>query len=433
MSPPIGISKGHFLGAHLLILVLTIFGSLLFIKRSSQPVCIALIAILASFVYYEFDVELVSKSRDRCIDLFHCVATVGMPCFWTEANPSIYDAINDNVYGGNLYYPGLEFSESGQVQEGEREKPAKCEKLCIFVICHDDSSCSKALSEFKDYPWARLYRTPDKSNHLLEGYMHKVALWQLENVWNESEFVGTISYNVARKVNMAAFLDRLLSANASHEDVVYFLPGHGDPFGGHADDERVRITFRQLLSFVGLPPLQDENHVWAFCNFWMARPAYMRMYLRFFNGLWLPALEAHPLVWEDSVYRDATLSKDKLLALTGKPYYPLHTFINERLPSVFFTHVTKGARISCPNKLLSANYGPTLLDWCIRYGVMGYFTPLQGSSVIIGGGSALGPAPVPYLQNRLKVSWLNQSGKVEARVYNQGETYSIPLFSDMIL
>jgi hypothetical protein len=432
MSPPIGILKGYFLGAHLIFcLCLVLIKTIFYTKRSLQPFYIALVAIFASTVYYEFDVELISKSRDRYLDLFHCVTTVGMPCFWTQANPSIADAINDKVYNEKLYYPGLNMAENEQ-NDQEEEKVIKCGKLCIFVICHDDSSCSKALSEFKEYSWARIYRTPDKNNHLLEGYMHKVALWKLEKVWMDSAFVGTISYNVARKINMVAFLDKLLSADPANEDVVYFLPGHGDPFGGHAADERVRITFRQLLSFVGLPPLQDENHVWVFCNFWMARPAYMRMYLRFFTGFWLPALEAHPQVWEDSVYRDATLSKEKLLALTGKPYYPLHTFINERLPSVFFTHVTKGARISCPNKLLSANYGPAVLDWILRFGVMSYFTPLQGSSIIIGEESALGPSPLPLLTSRLKVSWLNQSAKVESRTYNQGETFFVPLFSDMI-
>ena len=432
MSPPIGILKGYFLGVHIAVLF---FISICFViiriiqtKRPTHPISVALVAIIASALYYEFDIELISKTRDKSIDLLHCLATVGMPCFWTLANPSILESINDTIYNGKLYYPGLEFQEKELDQFNEIEK---CGKVCIFVICHDELSCLKAMTGFKDYPWARIYKTPDKNNPLLEGYMHKVALWTHENVWCDSDFVGTISYNLAKKVNMEAFLKRLLSADAKHEDVIYFLPGHGDPFGGHAKDERVRIVFRQLLAFVGLPPLQKEDHVWAFCNFWMARPVYMRMYLRFFTEYWLPALETHPLVWEDSVYRDATLSKEKLLALTGKPYYPLHTFLNERLPSVFFTYVTRDTQIGCSQKLLSANYGPAILDWCVRFGVMGYFTSLQGSSISIGDNN-LGPAPLSFLEKRLRISFLNESAKVDYKTYNEKDVFSIPLYSDMI-
>jgi hypothetical protein len=316
--------------------------------------------------------------------------------------------------------------------------PAPTARVRLYVLCHDDASEAAARSGFGGHEWARVLRlAEDEQTHLFEGEAFARALPRLEGEWGRAgafDFVGTVSYKLAAKANASALAARVASARAAREDVVFFLPGVGDPFGGHAP--ALRAVFRQLLAhpLIALPPLQPEEHAWAFCSFWMASPPYLRAFLRFFRERWLPALEAHPRVWDDAVYRDATLAPARLRALSGGrvAHYPLHAFLGERVASVFFARATR-ARLGCSRKLVRADFGASLLDWALRAGVMTHIAAAQGTTLRVGAAALGGPPPGSgWGRARLSVVTLSERCELEHESFAEGAEWRVPLFSDAI-
>jgi len=313
--------------------------------------------------------------------------------------------------------------------------PAPCGRVCIFVLCHDDASEAAARADFAAHAaWARVHRIPRaQQSHLFEGVMYSEALWALRSLWQAADFVGTVSYKLAAKANFSNFVARLSAADAAREDVVYFLPGHGDPFSGHGNDREFRALFQRLAAAAGLPPLPPADHVWAFCNFWMATPSYMASFLRFFVETWLPLINAEPLVWADAHYRDASLPRAALEQLTGRPHYTQHAFLNERVTSVFFALATR-ARIGCTPKLLRASVGAEWLDWARTENAMRGVAEAQGATLLFSGGAQLlGHDPTPGFRKQLKVAWLDEHGAVKTSLVRQGEKIDLPRFSDAVL
>ena len=76
------------------------------------------------------------------------------------------------------------------------------------------------------------------------------------------------------------------------------------------------------------------------CNYWMAKPELMQDYINFAKKIKQRMDETsdgglQALLYSDSQYR-GQLSKERLVQISGKPYYTYHPFICERLPGFFF-------------------------------------------------------------------------------------------------
>lgn len=220
----------------------------------------------------------------------------------------------------------------------------------IYVLCYDDESEKKAHENFDKFEWARVYRIPEEvQNHLFEGVMYQSELMKVYHEWKDKKYVGTCAYNMCTKLtwamtllteeNIIAFMLDKVQTTGSY-DFVGFI--RTDP--RHAFDHKyIHPILSDLLNrnakinpnaWLRLPVVVKNYYPF---NYWMATPRKMLEYINYFNTKWLPALESHPLVWEDSGYK-GKLSPERLLYLTRDRcnYYPYHPFVNERLPSFYF-------------------------------------------------------------------------------------------------
>ena len=237
----------------------------------------------------------------------------------------------------------------------------------LYILCHDDASEEKARNDFSKYSWARIHRIRTQT-HLLESGMYQQELMSMYTEWKDAEFVGTLSYKLLERMpwysHATTFerIVRLIETTTSNEyDVVGFIclahgglsaPEHlpnlrqitydtlnacGMNMRTTFYDMKRRKTIHRNLVELGVSTVM-------FHNYWMARPSWMLQYIQFFNQTWLPALEKHPLIWTNSMYNGA-VSKERLRILTGgrADYYPYHAYVNELLPTFFFTY--SGARI----------------------------------------------------------------------------------------
>jgi hypothetical protein len=213
--------------------------------------------------------------------------------------------------------------------------------IIIYVLCYNDVTEQKAVTEFGEYKWARIYRIKNQS-HLHEGVFFSTELISLYNEWKDKKFVGTISYEPFGKIPKSEFFKILNDPETYNNDVVFFSYFSNTFHSFMHHDPRTSSVFYSSLS-KAIPNISEEHTLLTtYCNYFMATPEYMVKFLNFFAKEWLPVVESHPDVWTDSGY-DGKLKPDQLLKLNGRvPYYPQHPFVNERITCVFYRHI--GAR-----------------------------------------------------------------------------------------
>lgn len=234
--------------------------------------------------------------------------------------------------------------------------------IIIYVLCYDDKSEQQAIDEFSSYEWARIYRIKDQCA-LQEGVMYRNELMDLYDEWKDKDYVGTVAYCMFSKLqHQCNFWPAIETADPKYHDVVYFTQIEYDTgrFGFHTPSTK-RVFYDSFckafnypnpinykVSFLNRSKQTFNAYVnfpnrFVYYNYFMATPEYMIKYIEFFSKTWLPLVESHPNVWEDSNYTYGKLTGDQLIKLNGRyPYYTNHTFVNERILCPFFDKL--GAR-----------------------------------------------------------------------------------------
>lgn len=228
----------------------------------------------------------------------------------------------------------------------------------IYVLCYDDASEQKAITDFKDYNWARIYRIPiERQTHLFECVMYQTELMNLYDEWKDKEFVGTISYKLKDRLLFYPYrtidtIDFIISNTDSNQyTVVPFMYYSGLNF--EKLNQNIKEIYTHLCNcffsnknkktYSILTSIRNHSSPiiqprYFFFNYWMTTPAEMVSYIDFFNTKWLPVLESQEHVWNNSDYKGA-LTPNQLRTLTKRvSHYPYHPFLNERLPADYFRY-----------------------------------------------------------------------------------------------
>jgi hypothetical protein len=249
----------------------------------------------------------------------------------------------------------------------------------IYILCHDDTSEQIAHTNFDKYNWARVYRIPiERQNHLMESVMYSTELMSVYDEWKDKKYVGTLSYKLGDRLRLDPpcyprgmdGYDNIIQNSHSSLPSVY-----GFRVYRHSDVDSLpglRTILRDTCKKIGFDINRNQGikfnlksrkiekisyldtMAFIFHNYWMTTPAIMVDYIKFFNNVWMPALETHPDIWKDSSYKysvsysTSLTSKQRMLMLTnGKTDYPpFHAYANERLPTLFC--LMKGIKIVVP-------------------------------------------------------------------------------------
>lgn len=225
-------------------------------------------------------------------------------------------------------------------------------KIRVYILCYDDHSERIATEQFDGFVWATVLKIP--SSVYLENCMYGFLLEQLlkqESIpWDTYDYVGTLSWKAPSKIAIPDMDAVSRYLRVSDHDVVAFC-FNASTLSLVTQASMTHRAFRsiwcELLDQLGMDAEDVDTKVRPFyCNYWIAKPSWLKKYILFYMQAQL-VLETHePLqaaLWSDSEYALSSLSSERCLKVFSRPYYPHHPFVCERLPSVFFT--TQGARI----------------------------------------------------------------------------------------
>ena len=233
--------------------------------------------------------------------------------------------------------------------------------LLVYVTYYDDDSLLLARSVFAGVSWARFVKASPslffensvlattlwvRSSRLTGAHSLSSVLQEHQGEWEGVDYVGLLSPKATLKVGTdgLSLLQHVEQSvrDARHADVVALLaPGellrrqaqmtHGADFVGvwHEVLRRLNFTEHEVR-------LADDLDVF-FCNYWLARPHWLKRYLRFLRaamGLMESDASLRSLLRGDARYSEGSVSVAK--NVFGSPFYQYHPFICERLPVVFF-------------------------------------------------------------------------------------------------
>lgn len=221
--------------------------------------------------------------------------------------------------------------------------------VVVYVLCYDDTSAAAAQAAYANYPWARVVTLPDnpQTNRFMEGAAFLTTLPERRAEWESADFVGTLSWKAAEKIEVS-LLDKVVNGvvasmdtQAGSTDVIALLP---------SSEALVRQALQCHPRFleVWVPLLMHMGHSAQdavstnipsfFCNYWLARPQWTARFLEFYAAAVHTLNTLHSIqepLWSDAQYC-THLPLHRQYEVFGRPYITYHPFVCERLASFFF-------------------------------------------------------------------------------------------------
>ena len=213
-------------------------------------------------------------------------------------------------------------------------------KVVVYILCYDAKSRASAEAEYGEHEWARILDLPPSPNSkYMEGAAFLGLLQGREDEWKDADFVGTLSWKASGKISVVDM--QQLCQHAEHADVLALLPS-GDPLVNQAIQAHPRFLQVWIPTLMELGySLSDAIHHEMpafFCNYWLAKPTWLRRFLEFYTKA-VQVLETHQPIqealWSCPNYCTA-LPQETCMKIYEKPYIPYHPFVGERLACFYF-------------------------------------------------------------------------------------------------
>lgn len=200
----------------------------------------------------------------------------------------------------------------------------------IYSIVYDKNQ----IVEYEKYDNSHI-KTIEQKSYLFE---YNVLIDVIDNHNITEDYLGIFSYKFPIKTGL--FKKKLLKIlkDSPNKDIYIFCTNSNKLKGKYLSfTEKVHPGFVELFTALcnDLNLKVKEPKYVVYSNFFIARTD---IYKEYVNNIIKPAIELletkyKEQVWKDSKYQG--LGKEKLKQCTGLDYYPFHTFILERLFSIW--------------------------------------------------------------------------------------------------
>jgi len=207
------------------------------------------------------------------------------------------------------------------------------ENLKVFGITYSPEQST----EYTQYDNSAI-RSPEQKSYLFE-YNPIIDIMD-KNTFNENDYIGIFSHKFSRKTNVPKKVLNKMFLEVTNEespDIIglapSFLKGNYLEWTENQHPNFIKV-FTLLCTKLGLKVAEPKNIVYS--NFFLAKAP---IYKKFVDEVIKPAIEVlegdlEPFAWQNAKYEAGLNSKD-LKEVSGLEYYPLHTFLLERLLSIW--------------------------------------------------------------------------------------------------
>lgn len=204
--------------------------------------------------------------------------------------------------------------------------------VIIYVLCYNLEKYNFSKKYYSKYNWAR----PILMKY--QDYTFENAFWkqllEISNEWENADMVGTISYKAYQKINLEEVNHIIMNKTYSSKKFVSFFKSNIKLF----NDNRHPFHFKQFIKYLSYSLNNKINYNLSYCNYWMTTPELMKAFIEWHINVCLPLLLKHPYCFNKYNY-GGKLTKDELLRICGRPYYPNIPFILERINLLFFVNM----------------------------------------------------------------------------------------------
>ena len=192
-------------------------------------------------------------------------------------------------------------------------------------------------------------------NKYYESHIFKIPYEDL--LAGDEEYVGHVTYSYKKKISPVDFETLVTKYKTQDYDIYALCPAPGLDIYEHADTWHKGFLeiWERLIALLGYKAYQQYPTPPAFfCNYWiMKKDAFIK-----YRGLALKAME---IMDSDPVLKDLCdrnssyngthmkLETERLISISGKPYYTFHPFILERL--ICFVATVENMRIKLVDHL----------------------------------------------------------------------------------
>jgi hypothetical protein len=196
--------------------------------------------------------------------------------------------------------------------------------ILIFILSYDDETYDKAQS-YRKYDWAFPILVPGSNNDnpLFENIVfQKFETILLPFICNRHKYIGLLSWKAKQKININSLSNQIRMKQYTKSPFIHFNPGPVQIYRCHPF---LKTIWDDIFS-EKLGPI--EKNKFGYCNYFVARKDIFEKYVKEMQR-YIPIVLAHPNAFHDAKYPGG-LSKEKLIKICGKPFYPHVPFVFER-------------------------------------------------------------------------------------------------------
>lgn len=275
----------------------------------------------------------------------------GIPHLWDDSRHSEAGVGADvcQKHFGRPYYPYHAFiceripsymiwkEELELVDVGAEIRPT----FKIYVLGYNDVTMQQARQNFANTMGEYYEPIHIHTTKYLENIMYKHVLTDRERDWECMSYVGTLAYSAPSKITLPDLHARSIAIQQTNPDVIVLFSSR-DRLVDQAQRHHPLFTelWCKILGRLGYSRGDALNPgvPTYFSNFWLAKPRWMREYMDFYKRaeqVMDSVGELQDMLYANSRY-GGKMTKERCMEVFGRPYYPYHPFICERLPCFFF-------------------------------------------------------------------------------------------------
>jgi hypothetical protein len=203
----------------------------------------------------------------------------------------------------------------------------------IYILYYDNESKLRAYEEYGGNSICKLIFVP--TTIYFESFVIMELLLQRINEWKGCDYIGLISYKARAKCTIPINFSFLDNAKKRGYNIIFFMyaPSTFDYFN---HGYKIHKNLEKIINILtDLVPLNLNETVPAYCNYWCMTPSVLYKYiifLRHMKTIFENNADLSELLFEDAGYAKPP---EHFSEVTGMEYYPHHPFVMERLTGVF--------------------------------------------------------------------------------------------------